>query len=128
MVLGLLLPGTLIGMTLTGSLPLLLVLALISGMARGFWPVLATVPFQLPDIRPREVAVANTMTSTMTSAGFVLGPLIAGFLQDALGDLKLALIILSFTPLSLTVSALFLRRPPTGALGALGQGTPTHGG
>ena len=112
-VLGLLLAGTFIGMTLTGSLPLLLVLALISGMARGFWPVLATVPFQLPDIRPREVAVANTMTSTMTSAGFVLGPLIAGILQDALGDLRLTLTILSFTALFLTVAGLLLRAPPS---------------
>ena len=111
-VLGLLLAGTFMGMTLTGSLTLLLVLALISGMARGFWPVLATVPFQLPDIRPREVAVANTMISTMTSAGFVLGPLIAGFLQDALGDLRLTLTILSFTALFLTGAGLLLRAPP----------------
>ena len=127
-VLGMVLAGTYIGMTLTGSLPLLLVLALINGSAWGFWPALAAVPFQLPGIRPREVAVANTVISTTSSAGFVLGPMIAGFLQDGLGDLKLALIILSFMPLSLTVSALFLRPPPTGALGALGQGTPTHGG
>ena len=111
-VLGLLLAGTFMGMTLTGSLTLLLVLALISGMARGFWPVLATVPFQLPDIRPREVAVANTMISTMTSAGFVLGPLIAGFLQDALGDLRLTLTILSFTALFSTGAGLLLRAPP----------------
>ena len=108
-VLGLLLAGTYIGMALTGSLPLLLVLALFSGMARGFWPLLATVPFQLPNIRPREVAVANTFMTTMSSAGLVLGPLIAGFLQDALGDLKLALTILSFSALFLTAAGLLLR-------------------
>ena len=109
---GLLMAGTYIGMTLTGSLPLLLVLASINGMAWGYWPALATVPFQLPGIRPREVAVANTFMFTMSSAGFVLGPLTAGFLQDALGDLRLTLTILSFTALFLTVAGLLLRAPP----------------
>jgi predicted MFS family arabinose efflux permease len=110
-VLGLLLAITYMGMTLTGSLPLLLVLACINGIAWGYWPTLAMVPFQLPGIRPREVAVANTFTVTMTSAGFMLGPLVTGFLQDALGDLRLSLIILSFTALSLTAAGLLLRAP-----------------
>jgi ACS family hexuronate transporter-like MFS transporter len=127
-VLGLLLAGTYMGMTLTGSLPLLLVLACINGIAWGYWPTLATVPYQLPGIRPREVAVANTLIFTMASAGFVLGPLIAGFLQEALGDLKLALILLSFTALFLTACGLFLRPPPLEALNALSRGKGTYSG
>ena len=110
-VLGLLMAGTNIGMTLSGSLPLLLVLAATNGMAWGYWPALATVPYQLPGIRPREVAVANTFMLTMSSVGFVLGPLIAGFLQDALGDLRLSLIIVSFAALLLTAAGLLLRSP-----------------
>ena len=55
--------------------------------------------------------MANTFTVTMTSAGFMLGPLVTGFLQDALGDLRLSLIILSFTALSLTAAGLLLRAP-----------------
>ena len=113
---GLLMAGTYIGMTLTGSLPLLLVLALTNGTAWGYWPTLATVPYQLPGIRPREVAVANTFMFTMSSAGFVVGPLTAGFLQDALGDLQLTLTIVSFTALFVTVAGLSLRSPlPAGA-------------
>ena len=124
-VLGLLMAGTYMGMTQTGFLPLLLVLAATNGMAWGYWPALATVPFQLPGIRPREVAVANTFMLTMSSAGFVLGPLIAGFLQDALGDLRLTLTIVSFAALFLTASGVLLKPPPTEALGALEPGIPT---
>ena len=109
---GLLMAGSYVGMTLTGWLPLLLVLALINGITWGFWPILATVPFLLPGIRPREVAVAATFTMTMTATGMVLGPLIAGFLQDALGDLQLTLIIISMAPLFLTAVGLLLRSQP----------------
>ena len=39
-------------------IPLLLVLSFINGIAWGFWPILFTVPFHLPGIRPRELSVA----------------------------------------------------------------------
>ena len=78
--LGLLMAGSYIGMTLTGRLPLLVVLLLINGMTWGFWPILSTVPFQLRGIRPREVAVAVAFTMTMMSAGTAFGPLVTGFL------------------------------------------------
>ena len=125
-VLGVLLAGSYAAMTLTGSLSLLLTFALINGIAQGFWPILATVPFQLPGIRPREVAVAITLVMTMSATGMVLGPLLAGFLQDALGDLRVTLTILSFAALTLTGASLLLRSGPVpagagaGALGASG--------
>ena len=96
-------------MALTGSLPLLLVLALVNGVSWGFWPVLSTVPYLLPGIRPREAAVASTMTMTATSGGMVLGPLIVGFIDDAVGNLQVTLLAVSMTPLALTVVGLMLR-------------------
>ena len=118
--LGVLIASSYVAMTLTGSLSLLLVFALINGMAQGFWPVLITVPFQLQGIRPREVAVAITFIMTMVATGMTLGPLIAGFLQDALGDLKLTLTILSFAVLSLSAAGLLLR--PSGVPAGAGAG------
>ena len=111
-VLGVLLAGSYVAMTLTGSLPLLLVFAVINGIAQGFWPILMTVPYQLQGIRPREVAVATTLVMTMIATGMTLGPLLAGLLQGTLGDLRLTLAILSFAPLTLTAAGLLLRPLP----------------
>ena len=108
-VLGVLMPVTYLGMILTGSIPILIGLSILNGVAWGFWPILFTVPFHLPGIRPRQVAVAVAFTMMMSSIGTALGPLVAGFLQQALGDLQQTLFVISFTGLSLTVTGVFLR-------------------
>ena len=108
-VLGVLMPVTYLGMILTGSIPILIGLTLLNGVAWGFWPILFTVPFHLPGIRPRQVAVAVAFTMMMSSVGTALGPLAAGLLQQALGDLQETLFILSFTGLALTAAGLLLR-------------------
>ena len=114
--LGVLLAGTYVGMALTGSIPILVGLSLVNGIAWGFWPILYTVPFYLPGIRPRQVAVGLAFTTMMTSGGIALGPLITGFLQESLGDLRLALLIVSFSGLSLTAAGVLLRRTSTDQL------------
>ena len=106
---GIIMAGTYMGMTLTGSLPLLLALALLNGVAWGFYPILYTVAFQLPGIRPREIVVAVAATMTMTAIGTGIGPLLAGLLQEALGDLKQALFIIGFAPLSVSLAGTVLR-------------------
>jgi len=116
-VLGVLMIGTNVGMVLTGSVPALFVLSFFNGVAWAFFPILVTVPFHLPGIRPRELAVAFAFTMMMTSVGTSLGPLITGFLQEALDDLKMALFLISFTSISLVIAGGTLRfrepRQPT---------------
>ena len=107
--LGILMSATFFGMTLTGSIPILVVLAMLNGVAWGFWPILYTVPFHLPGIRPRELAIAIAFIMMMSSIGTTLGPLTTGFLQEAVGDLRLTLAIVSFASLSLCVAGLLLR-------------------
>ena len=106
---GIIMTVTYLGMTMTSSLVLLLPLAFLNGVAWGFWPILYTVPFQLPGIRPRETAVALAFTMVMISAGTMLGPLLTGYLQELIGDLKPALLIVSFASLSLNVAGGILR-------------------
>ena len=89
-VLGILMVGTYAGMTLTGSLSILLPLAFLNGIAWGFYPILYTVPFHLPGIRPREGGDSGGGDDDMTSVGTGTGPLITGFLQEAFGDLRSA--------------------------------------
>ena len=112
-VLGILMPMTYLGMIMTGSIPILIGLALLNGVAWGFWPILFTVPFHLPGIRPRQVAVAVSVTMMTSSIGTALGPLTAGLLQQTLGDLQQTLFIISFTGLSLTGAGIFLRTGTT---------------
>ena len=108
-ILGILMAGTYVGMTLTDSIPLLMALSIMNGIAWGSWPILITVAFQLPGIRPREVAVALSLLRVSVAAGYVLGPLTTGFLQEYLDDLRLTLMMVSFAALSLTVAGILLR-------------------
>ena len=108
-VLGILMVVSYVSLTLTDSVPVLVVLGTINGLAWGFFPILMAVPFQLPGIRPREVAVASAAIMTMTFVGDVIGPMAAGFLHELLGDLREALIIVSFGALSICFTGTFLR-------------------
>ena len=110
----LLLAGTFMGLTMTGSIPVLVILALLNGVAWGFWPLITTVPYLLPGARPREVAIGVSFIQLAISSGTAVGPLVTGFLQEALGDLRLALWIMGFAPLSLAVAGTFLRPDTVG--------------
>ena len=106
---GLVVVGTFIGMTLTGSMPALLVLSLVNGIGSGFFPILYTVPFLLPGIRPREVAVASSFLTMCMSAGGVIGPLLAGYIEEATGSLTTGLVVCSLLSIALTIAGLTLR-------------------
>ena len=106
--------ATFVAMTLTGSLPALLALTFVNGIAWGFWPVLYSVPFHLPGIRPREVAVGLAVIQMMSSAGIALGPLATGLLQEATGDLGRSLAIVSLASLSLCLAGLVMKHGLSG--------------
>ena len=127
-ILGLVMAGTYAGMTLTGSLPILLGLALLNGVTWGHWPVLAAVPLQLPNLRPREAAVAATFSQTFGLGGLALGSLLAGFLYEWLGDLRQALLIVSSLGLLLAVGGLFLRPPPPDVLAEVASARQARSG
>ena len=122
-ILGLLMAATYVAMTMTGNIPLLMALTILNGIAWGFWPLLFTIPFHLPKIQPREVAVAISFTMMMTSGGGALGPLTAGFLQEALGNLQQTLMVISFTSLLLTAAGFLLR---TSRQRQAGEPAPSH--
>ena len=107
--LGALMAASFAGMTFTGSIPLLIGLTFINGIGWGFWPVLYSVPFHLKGIRPRELAIGIAFMMMMSSIGTTLGPLVTGLLQEASGDLRLSLLIMSFGALSVSIAGMFLR-------------------
>ena len=106
---GVVLALTLAAMNLTGSIPLLTALDLVNGAAWGFWPLLMAIPFGLPGIKPREVAVALALLDTSMLAGGAVGPILAGFAQQATGDIRVALIVASMFCLTLAATGLLVR-------------------
>ena len=53
--------------------------------------------------------MASAFIMTMTLAGDVLGPLAVGYMIEILGDLREAMIIVSFGALSLVITGMLLR-------------------
>ena len=103
-VLGVVMVGSFLGMILTGSVVMVYVMSVINGVTWTFFPILITVPFNLRGIQPRQLAVAFSFVMMLISTGQALGPLFIGFLEEATGNLLLAMFIASFTPLSLVVA------------------------
>ena len=126
--LGVLMAGTYVGMALTGSLPMLLGLSLLNGIAWGFWPILYTVPFHLPGIQPRQVAVALAFVMTATSGGIALGPLVTGFLQESFGSLRWPLLLVGMAPISVTMAGILLRTSTTARSRGQVEPAPDAGG
>jgi len=107
--LGAIMAVTYLVMIQVDSIPLLLLVSALNGVGWGFWPILSSVPFYIPGIRPREVAVGTSLVMTLGALGTFMGPLVTGILQDRTGDLGLALTIVSFTPISLAIVGTVLR-------------------
>ena len=103
-ILGVIMVGSFLGMILSGSVVTIYIMSIINGVAWTFFPILITVPFNLRGIQPRQLAVAFSFTMMLISTGQALGPLFIGFLEEATGNLKLAMFIASFTPLSLVAA------------------------
>lgn len=85
--------GGAVGMMMTGSVPLLIALGFVHGIGFSFAPIVQSVPFELPGATQREIAVAFGFMEMAMRGGGVAGPLIAGFLQEATGDLQMTLVV-----------------------------------
>lgn len=112
-----------LAMLLTDSVPLLVLVCLVGGFGWGFVPVMSSIPFELPGIQPREVAVVSSFFWTGGSLGGMIGPATAGWLIEATGEPLLALGSLAVLPLVLSLSGIAVRiavrqeprRSPAGA-------------
>ena len=119
-VIGLATTGTFLGVLVTDSVPVLVVSFVINGVMRGaFWTIFNTIPFELPDITPRGIAVAQSMMYTMFWAGGFLGPILVGFLHETTDNLELGMVVSSICPVGISLTALLLpgrvRRQSAGA-------------
>lgn len=79
------------------------------------FPAIQTMSFELPGVRPSEVAVGQSIMQTISTIGIIVGPVIAGALAEVSGSIGTGILGLSLLPLLLTVIPLAL--PETGPRG-----------
>ncbi len=104
---GLLLPIVTIGVLHSHSFPVLALLWFLWGLAELYYPVMMTIPYELPGIKPQEVVLATAFVVTVFTAGSGLGPLLAGHIAEAIG-LERALLVTCFFPLLLFIAGLLI--------------------
>ena len=99
-----------VGMLYTGSFFYLALISAVNGISVAVFPIIITIPFELPGIRPREVAVAIAFVRTSLMGGAIIGPVLTGALQQSSGSLRLALTVSCITALAVTAAAILLPR------------------
>lgn len=77
----------------------------LQGIGWGFSPLLSSMPYELPDIQPRELVVATSLLRSASSGGALLGPLTTGALIQWSGDPGLALGVVGALALLTAVAA-----------------------
>ncbi len=104
---GLMLPMVTMGVLFSRSFPVLASLWFLWGLAELYYPVIMTIPYELPGIKPQGVVLATAFVVTVFTAGSGLGPLLAGHVAGAIG-LEKALLVTCFFPLLLFVAGLLI--------------------
>lgn len=101
--------GTHMALLFTDSEILVVLINIFRGFSICYFPVIVTMAYQLPGIRPREVAVGLAFIYSVMNAGAGLGPLVVGGIVQVTGNLQAALFVTTFFSLSLVISALLLK-------------------
>ena len=109
-----LLVGTAVGMNMSTSIPLLWVYAVFHGVGFSFIGLIWTVPFEIPNITHRQIAVASGFIEGVGRLGGVLGPAFVGIAWDATGDRVWPMVISSFFGLTMAAAGLMLFRDRSG--------------
>ena len=100
--------ATQVGFLWTGSFGWLVLLTMVNGVAWTYFPITLSIPFQLPGIKPREIATAIGFLETAVWGGALIGPILTGTLEDYALDPRSALMVTSAMPVSLTICAMLL--------------------
>ncbi|MFW6125864.1 MAG: CynX/NimT family MFS transporter [Chloroflexota bacterium] len=109
---GLFLPPLTLAILFSHSFAVLAVLWTVWGLSEVYFPIIWTIPYELRGIKTGEIAVAGAFVVSMFTAGAALGPLIAGYIADAFGSLKLGLAVTCGFPFLLVIAGILI--PETG--------------
>jgi predicted MFS family arabinose efflux permease len=94
-------------------IPALVVVVFLVGYCAWLpFPVLTAIPFELPGVRPAEVAVGQALVQALTGLGILVGPLLVGQVAVMTGSLRGGLLSLVALPVLFAIGCLWL--PETG--------------
>ncbi len=97
-----------VGMAWTGSIPLLIVFALLHGVGFSLVPFVWTLPYRIQGFGARDIAVGIGFIETCLLAGGAIGPAMTGVIQDFTGDLRLAMLIACSCAAAIAVAGLLV--------------------
>jgi len=110
---GIFLPFLTLGILFSESFVFLALFWTLWGLSEVYFPIIMTIPYELPGIRPKEVAVATAFVVSVFTAGAALGPMMAGHIADAFNDnIRMALAVTCIFPFLLVIAGLII--PETG--------------
>ncbi|MSQ61046.1 MAG: MFS transporter [Dehalococcoidia bacterium] len=110
---GLVLPPLYLTMLSPMSASLLWPVAFIVGyFAFAPFVILNAIPFELPDVGPREVAIGQSLTQTIGTLGALVLPIVAGLVASSFDSYRAGLLALVACPATFALVGVFL--PETG--------------
>ena len=98
--------------TLSEAPPMLMVFITGLGLVWVATPAIEVLPFEFPEVQPREVAVLIGLILTFMGVGFAIGPMLVGAVAQYTGSIQTGLITLSLlTGLGVFAGLLYPDRP-----------------
>ena len=110
MVSGLVMTVTCVGLLYTTDFWVLLAFMVGFGVSWGYIPLVLALPFEIPRISQREIAVASALLTMLFLAGGIVGPVVVGTISDLTGSTRTALLVGALTPIGIIVSSPFITR------------------
>lgn len=110
---GLVLPPLYLTMLMPIPIGFLWLVAFVVGyFAFAPFVILNAIPFELPNVGPREVAIGQSLTQTIGTLGQLILPVVAGLIAGSFDSYRVGLLALVAFPLSFALGGVFL--PETG--------------
>jgi MFS family permease len=69
------------------------------------FPTIMTLPYELPGIKPREIAVVSSFLFSLFTLGLVIGPLLTGAVHQATGSLQTAFLVVPLVHMGIFIVA-----------------------
>ena len=110
MVSGLVMTLSCVGLLYTTDIWVLVLLMIGFGVSWGYIPLVMALPFEIPRISQREIAVASALLTMLFLAGGIAGPVAVGTISDLTGSMRVALLVAVLSSTGIIVSGFFTSR------------------